>query len=53
VKASQNFVGKSIIDIFREDLINVYNQKVSKIRPVVGANGAGKTTLLKFRVKAY
>lgn len=53
VKASMNFVEKSVSDIFHQDIINIYNQKVSKIRPVVGANGAGKTTLLKYHVKDY
>jgi len=31
--------------------LSVYNQKITKIRPIVGANGAGKTTLLKFKMK--
>lgn len=53
VKASQNFVGKSISDIFREDTLNIYNQKVSRIRPIIGPNGSGKTTLLKFHIKDY
>ena len=50
VKASQNFIGKTITDIFHQDILNIYNQKVTKIRPIIGANGAGKTTLLKFHV---
>ena len=33
------------------DILNVFNQKITKIRPVVGANGAGKTTLLKFKMR--
>ena len=53
VKASHNFIGKKISDIFHRDLLNIYNQKVAEIRPIVGANGAGKTTLLKFKAKEY
>jgi len=53
VKASHNFIGKFTSDIFHEDLLNVFNQKLTKIRPVVGANGAGKTTLLKFEAKKH
>ena len=53
VKSSSNFVNKHVSDIFHQDLLNIYNQKVTKIRPIVGANGAGKTTLIKFQVKDY
>ena len=53
VKASQNFVGKLTSEIFHQDILNVYNQKITKIRPIIGANGSGKTTLLQFHVKDY
>lgn len=29
----------------------MFSQKITKIRPVIGANGAGKTTLLKFKIQ--
>jgi len=51
VKASSNFIGKNVTDIFRRDLLHVKNLGIATIRPVIGPNGAGKTTLLKFRVK--
>lgn len=51
VKASQNFIGKTVNEIFQKDLFNVYTQKISRIRPIIGANGAGKTTLLNFKIK--
>ncbi len=53
VKASQNFIGKNVSDVFNRDLLNINSQKVAEIRPIVGANGAGKTTLLKFKAKDY
>ena len=53
VKASQNFIDKYISEIFHQDLLNIFNQNVAKIRPVIGPNGGGKTTLLKFRVKKH
>lgn len=53
IKASSNFLNKDISEIFRQDILNVYNQKVTQIRPIIGANGAGKTTLIKFQVKDY
>ena len=51
VKATENFIGNSTYEIFQKDILSVYNQKITKVRPVVGSNGAGKTTLLKFKVK--
>ncbi|MFX1504030.1 MAG: helix-hairpin-helix domain-containing protein, partial [Promethearchaeota archaeon] len=51
VKATENFIGNTTYDIFQKDILSVYNQKITKIRPVIGPNGAGKTTLLKFKVK--
>jgi predicted flap endonuclease-1-like 5' DNA nuclease len=51
VKASTNFIGKQVTEIFRQDLLNVQNLKITTIRPVIGPNGAGKTTLLKFKVR--
>ena len=51
VKATDNFIGNTIYNIFQKDVLNVYNQKITKIRPIIGSNGAGKTTLLKFKVK--
>jgi len=51
VKATDNFIGSTIYNIFQKDVLNVYNQKITKIRPIIGSNGAGKTTLLKFKVK--
>jgi len=51
IKATENFIGNTTYDIFQKDILNVYNQKITKVRPVVGPNGAGKTTLLKFKVK--
>ncbi len=53
MKASQNFVGKNVSDIFQSDLISVNNQRITSIRPVIGPNGSGKTTLLKFQVRDY
>ncbi|MFW9830095.1 MAG: helix-hairpin-helix domain-containing protein, partial [Candidatus Thorarchaeota archaeon] len=43
--------GKTTFEIFQKDLLSVYNQRLTKIRPIIGANGAGKTTLLKFKIK--
>ena len=51
IKANQYYIGKTIYEIFQKDIFNVFSQKITKIRPVIGANGAGKTTLLKFKVK--
>lgn len=53
VKASQNFVGKITREIFHKDILSVYNHKIAKIRPIIGANGSGKTTLLQFHVKEF
>ena len=44
-------IGKTINKIFQKDILSVFSQKITKIRPVIGANGAGKTTLLKLRIK--
>lgn len=44
-------IGKTTYEIFQKDILNVFSQKITKIRPVIGANGAGKTTLLKFKIK--
>jgi len=51
VKATENFIGNSTYEIFQKDILSVYNQKITKVRPVVGPNGTGKTTLFKFKVK--
>lgn len=51
VKATENLIGNTIYNIFQKDILNVFNQKITKIRPIIGANGAGKTTLLKFKIK--
>ena len=46
-------MGKLISEIFHQDLLNIYNHKITKIRPIIGPNGVGKTTLLKYHVKNY
>ncbi|MEJ2251597.1 MAG: hypothetical protein P8Y97_18320 [Candidatus Lokiarchaeota archaeon] len=51
VKAASNHLGLSISEVLRKDILNVYNQEITKIRPIIGPNGAGKTTLLKFIAK--
>ncbi|MHA1777522.1 MAG: hypothetical protein ACTSWC_12165, partial [Promethearchaeota archaeon] len=51
VKAPFNFVGKTISQIFRKDLMDVNSRKIATIRPIIGANGAGKTTQLSIQVK--
>ncbi|MBD3213517.1 MAG: hypothetical protein GF311_12995 [Candidatus Lokiarchaeota archaeon] len=40
VRASENFYGKEISGIFRRDILNVYNQEIAKVTPIIGPNGA-------------
>ncbi len=53
VKANVKFLNKDLSYIFHQDLLNVKNTGIAKIRPVIGPNGVGKTTQLKFQVKDY
>jgi len=53
VKANIKFINKDLSYIFHQDLLNVKNTGIAKIRPVIGPNGVGKTTQLKFQVKDY
>ncbi len=53
VKANIKYLEKNLSYIFHQDLLNVKNIGLAKIRPVIGPNGVGKTTQLKFQVKDY
>lgn len=53
VKANIKYLEKDLSYIFHQDLLNVKNIGLAKIRPVIGPNGVGKTTQLKFQVKDY
>lgn len=53
VRANLKFVDKDLTYIFHQDLLNVKNTGIAKIRPVIGPNGVGKTTQLKFQVRDY
>ena len=44
-------IGKTTVEVLQKDILSIYNQRITKIRPIIGANGAGKTTLLKFKIK--
>lgn len=53
VKANLKYVNKDLSYIFHQDLLDVKNTSIARIRPVIGPNGIGKTTQLKFQVKDY
>ena len=53
VKANLKYVNKDLSYIFHQDLLDVKNTGIARIRPVIGPNGIGKTTQLKFQVKDY
>ena len=53
VKANIKYLNKTLSSIFHQDLLNVKNTGLAKIRTVIGPNGVGKTTQLKFQVKDY
>ncbi|MFW9873966.1 MAG: hypothetical protein ACFFG0_12740 [Candidatus Thorarchaeota archaeon] len=53
VKANIKFLNRDLSYIFHQDLLNVNNTEIAKIRPVIGPSGVGKTTQLKFQVKDY
>jgi len=53
VKANIKYLNKDLSFIFHQDLLNVKNTSIAKIRPVIGPNGVGKTTQLKYQVKDY
>ncbi|MHA1338192.1 MAG: hypothetical protein ACTSPW_21055, partial [Promethearchaeota archaeon] len=53
VKASQKFKDKDLSYIFHQDLLNVKNLEIAKIRPIIGPNGVGKTTQLSFQIRDY
>ena len=53
VKANLKYVNKDLSYIFHQDLLNVKNTGIARIRPVIGPNGVGKTTQLKFQIKDY
>lgn len=53
VKANIKYLEKDLSYIFHQDLLDVKNIGLAKIRPVIGPNGVGKTTQLKFQVKDY
>ena len=53
VKANTKYLEKDLSYIFHQDLLNVKNIGLAKIRAVIGPNGVGKTTQLKFQVKDY
>ena len=53
VKANLKYLNKDLSYIFHQDLLNVKNTGIARIRPVIGPNGVGKTTQLKFQVKDY
>jgi len=53
VRAPINFVGKSLAEIFKKDIMDVNARKIAMIRPIIGANGAGKTTQMEIQIKKH
>lgn len=53
VKATIKYQNKPLAYIFHQDILNVKNISIAKIRPIIGLNGVGKTTQLKFQATDY
>lgn len=53
VKANIKYQNKPLAYIFHQDILNVKNTSIAKIRVIVGPNGVVETGQQKFQVKNY